>query len=286
VVSGIRSNSEGVKMDFVEGPFGLRFIRIEERQIFLGTDKGGWVHANERPRHRVDLPSYLVLQSPLTRKQYAEVMGEDDTSEELKDMITHDDVAEICSRLSEHYDEEIRRPSQSEWEAARELISLPCGWTELLADEATGNHRGAPLDGRPRLNEVDGPLSGHRVSQSAHPTRAGVYARVLTPGDRPLPKVGFRLVISPKRDDEVKRVPDNANLAMNIRSELFWTTILGIIPSFTIPILRGFGSYAIDGWANLLFGGLCAGFVTGAFWRPRRPTWALDPEGEIIHLKD
>jgi len=94
------------------------------------------------------------------------------------------------------------------------------------------------------------------------------------------------LVISPKRDDEVKRVPDNANLAMNIRSELFWTTILGIIPSFTIPILRGFGSYAIDGWANLLFGGLCAGFVTGAFWRPRRPTWALDSEGEIIHLKD
>jgi hypothetical protein len=273
-------------MDLVEGPFGLRFIRIEERQIFLGTDKGGWVHANERPKHRVDLPSYLILDSPQTKTQYAEIMGEEGNSDDLKDMITHDEVAELCSKLSEYYEDEIRRPSQSEWEAAKDMLTLPCGWTELLADEATGNHRGAPLDGRPRLGEVDGPLSGHRVSQSAHPTRSGVYARVVTPGDRPLPKVGFRLVISPKREGELKRVPNNANLATNIRSELFWTTILGIIPSFTIPILRGFGSYAVDGWANLLFGGLCAGFVTGAFWRPRRPTWALDSEGNVIQLKD
>jgi hypothetical protein len=26
----------------------------------------------------------------------------------------------------------------------------------------------------------------------------------------------------------------------------------------------------------LLFGGLCAGFVTGAVWRPRRPTVSYD----------
>ena len=269
-----------------EGPFGLRFIRIEKSSIFLGTDKGGWVHANERPRHRVDLPAYLILESPITKSQYAKIMGEDDSSDELKDMITHQEISDLCYKLSEHFEDEVRRPSQAEWENARDLISLPCGWTELLADEATGNHRGAPLDGRPRLNEMEGPLSGHRVSQSAHPTRAGVYARVVTPGDRPLPKVSFRLVVSPKREGEGKRVPVNANLASNIRSELFWTTVLGIIPSFTIPILRGFGSYAIDGWANLLFGGLCAGFVTGAFWRPRRPTWALDSEGEVIRLKD
>ena len=107
-----------------------------------------------------------------------------------------------------------------------------------------------------------------------------------TPGDRPLPKVGFRLVVSPKREGEAPRVPDNANLASNIRSELFWISILGIIPSFTIPILRGFSSYAIDGWANLLFGGLCAGFVTGAFWRPKRATWGLDSNGNVVQLKD
>ena len=273
-------------MDTVEGPFGLRFIRIEKRQIFLGTDKGGWVYANERPRHRVDLPTYLILENPITRTQYAEIMGGNDSSVEPKEMITNQDVADLCSKLSEFFDDEVRRPTQAEWEAARDFISLPCGWTELLADEATGNHRGAPLDGRPRLNEVEGPFSGHRISQSAHPTRVSVYARVVTPGDRPLPKVGFRLVVSPKRHGEAKRVPKNANFAANIRSELLWTSVLGIIPSFTIPILRGFDSYAIDGWANLLFGGLCAGFVTGAIWRPRRPTWALNSENDVIQLKD
>ena len=51
------------------------------------------------------------------------------------------------------------------------------------------------------------------------------------------------------------------------RTEIIWTTLLGIIPSFLIPVIRGFGSYALDGWANLLFGGLVAGFVTGAIWR-------------------
>jgi hypothetical protein len=49
-----------------------------------------------------------------------------------------------------------------------------------------------------------------------------------------------------------------------------------VIPSFVIPILRGMGDYAVSGWPNLLFGGLCAGFVTGAFWRPRRPTVSYD----------
>ena len=273
-------------MEYVEGPHGLRFIRIESSQVFLGTDKGGWVHASERPRHRVDLPSFLILENPISNAQFAAIMGEDCSLEGLKDMVTHDLIAEVCARISEHFDDEVRRPTQAEWEIARTHLVLPCGWTELLADEATGNHRGAHLDGRPRIGEVIGPLSGHRVSQSAHPKREGVYARVATPGDRPLPKVGFRLVVSPVRKGEPIRVPDNANLAANIRSELFWTSVLGIIPSFTIPILRGFESYAIDGWSNLLFGGLCAGFVTGAFWRPRRTSWVLNSNGEVIPLKD
>ena len=58
-------------------------------------------------------------------------------------MITHDDVEKVCRKLAEHFDDDVRRPSQAEWKAAESLINLPCGWTELLADEATGNHRGA-----------------------------------------------------------------------------------------------------------------------------------------------
>ena len=70
----------------------------------------------------------------------------------------------------------------------------------------------------------------------------------------------------------MRRVPKSADVLGNLRTEVIWTTLLGIVPSFLIPVFRGFGSYAIDGWANLLFGGLVAGFVTGAIWRPRRPS--------------
>ena len=128
--------------------------------------------------------------------------------EEVVPTSANDDVENISTILSEYFEDEVRRPTQAEWKAGESMISLPCGWTELLADEATGNHRGAPLDGRPREGEMIGPMSGHRVSQSAHPTRKGVYAQVATPGDRPLPKVGFRLVVSRKREGDVPRVPD------------------------------------------------------------------------------
>lgn len=273
-------------MEYVEGPFGLRFVKVDSCEVYLGENRGAWVYASERPRHRVMLPSFLILESPITVSQYSEILGLKIKGDGLKDMITNEEIDHFCSALESHFEEDVRRPTQSEWEAAKGDLKLPCGWTELLADEATGNHRGARLDGRPRIGDMIGPLSGHRVSQSAHPTREGVFACVTTPGDRPLPKVGFRIVVSPKREGPVPKVPDNANLVSNIKSEIFWTSILGIIPSFTIPILRGFSSYALDGWANLLFGGLCAGFVTGAFWRPKRPTWGLDPEGNIIQLKD
>ena len=264
----------------------LDLIEVKSQDIFLGTNKGGWVHANERPRHKVRLPKYQISKNIISQKEFNQIMGIEKSEDGPKDMITTDIINEFCSILSKEFDGEVRLPSQAEWEAAKGDLSLPLGWTELLADEATGSHRGAPLDGRPRTGEMIGPLSGHRVSQSAHPTRKGVYARVSTPADRPLPKVGFRIVISPERKGDAEIVPENANLVSNVKSELFWITIIGVIPSFCIPIIRGFSSYAIDGWANLLFGGLCVGFVSGAFWRPKRPTWHLDENGKVTQMKD
>jgi len=71
-------------------------------------------------------------------------------------------------------------------------------------------------------------------------------------------------------------VDEPSIVAKNVRTELLCTLFIGIIPSFLIPVLRGFGSYATEGWANLLFGGIVAGFVTGAVWRPRRPTVKIE----------
>ena len=166
-------------MDIVEGPFGLRFIKVNSSQIYLGINKGAWVYASERPRHRVNLPAFMILESPISISQYASIIGEEDDSAGLKDMVTHDDVEKICTILSEYFDDEVRRPSQAEWKAAEAMIKLPCGWTELLADEAIGNHRGRKAEirrndwpnGGPQSVTISTPLARGRVRASGHPRR-------------------------------------------------------------------------------------------------------------------
>ncbi|MDP6864627.1 MAG: SUMF1/EgtB/PvdO family nonheme iron enzyme [Candidatus Poseidoniaceae archaeon] len=271
-------------METVEGQFGLEFIQIPAGEVLLGTNKGGWIHASERPRHQVNLPSYLIMKNPLTKAQVATIMGEESNDNSSYEGMDLDTLQSVCNILSKHFDDEVRAPSESEWVHAENEIQLSAGLTEFLADEATGNHRGARMDGRPRDGDLLGPMAGHRVAFATHPKNKDVKVRYSTPADRSLPKVVTRLVVSPKRSGDDIRVPDTADLGANIRSEILWTTLLGIIPSFTIPIFRGFSSYAVDGWTNLLFGGLCAGFVTGAFWRPKRATWFVE-DGELTRRR-
>ena len=59
-----------------------------------------------------------------------------------------------------------------------------------------------------------------------------ITAITSVPYDRPLPNVVARLALTPIREREAKRVPNNTDVWRNVRSELLWTTVLGIIPSF------------------------------------------------------
>jgi hypothetical protein len=167
---------------------------------------------------------------------------------------------------------DVRLPSFPEWNHAFSNIELKPGIVEILSDAAATSHRGGMMDGRPRPIETDGPLQYHRLAVEMHPRKTESFATSNIPVDRTLPNTVIRFVLSPPREEPIRRVPESADLIGNLKTEIFWTTVLGIIPSFLIPIIRGFGSYAIDGWVNLLFGGLVAGFVTGAIWRPRRPS--------------
>ena len=180
---------------------------------------------------------------------------------------------------------EVRSPSFPEWHHARNEIHLDSGVVEILGDAAATNHRGAMMDGRIRPIETTGPLQYHRLAVEIHPKRKNVFATSNIPVDRSLTNTVVRFVISPVREAPARRVPKTADSWANFRTEMLWTTLLGIVPSFLIPILRGFDTYALDGWPNLLFGGLVAGFVTGAIWRPRRPTISFE-EGVIQESED
>lgn len=183
----------------------------------------------------------------------------------------NDDISNLVGDLKGEW--EVRCPTQSEWIHAKnsKKINPKSGTKEILADAVSSNYRGAMMDGRPRPFEGHGPMQWHTATMEIHPTDNSVYALSSAPMDRDSYGLSLRLVITPIREKPARIVPKKADYGANIRSELLWTTVLGVIPSFAIPWLRGMGDYVYSGWVNLLFGGLCFGFVTGAFWRPKRP---------------
>jgi len=267
---------------------GLEFEMVESDNIFIGTDKGGWVYSGQRPRHEVECPTFYILKNPLSRTQVATILSgpePDDNPNDLMEGIDGSALKVILSHansnlqkidktiLDNDFEWEVRCPSEGEWRIAHEQINLnyPAKKVEILADSPASNYRGAMMDGSPRKSIGIGPAANHRAAIESHPTK-DLVALSSVPMDRSLNDVIARLVISPIRKEPRLMVPKNADFASNLRGELFWMTVLGIIPSFTIPILRGMSDYAINGWPNLLFGGLCIGFVSGAFWRPRRPS--------------
>ena len=261
---------------------GLKFIPVQSGSSWLGSDKGGWIYASQRPRYEVRMPTFFILRKPLTRGQVAHLLGEEkqpSDSNEPMTGLTIDEIHSLQTILANAFKSDaespaldIRLPSFPEWNHAFPHIELKPGIVEILSDAAATSHRGGMMDGRPRPVETNGPLQHHRLAVEMHPRKLETFATSNIPVDRPLPNTVVRFVLSPPRTEPIRRVPKSADVLGNLRTEIVWTTLLGIVPSFLIPIFRGFGSYAIDGWANLLFGGLVAGFITGAIWRPRRPS--------------
>ena len=274
---------------------GLDFQKVEAGHVLIGENKGGWIYASQRPRHQVKCPDFYIMEKPINESQIEQISKniniESDSklwsAEKLDLFIAYlsEQLSENLEKLNREIDWEIRCPSQGEWYLSldkKKIITTEKS-RELLSDGTSSNHRGAMMDGRPRKFEGFGPMQHHKAAIETHPSKKEITAISSIPMDRDNMGVTVRFVISPIRKGDIVRVPANADVISNIKVELFWTFILGILPSFAIPILRGMGSYATEGWANLLFGGLCAGFVSGAFWRPKRPT-VMYEQGEKVTI--
>ena len=272
---------------------GLSFQKVNSCSVFIGENKGGWIYAGQRPRHEVKLPDFYIMESSLSDKELTEISKKLDIEsnsnqwdeEKLNILLNYLDTQfhESDIAIEDKSKWEIRCPSQGEWYASLEnkKIIVKTKARELLSDGTSSNHRGAMMDGRPRKFEGFGPMQYHKAVVEIHPSKIDITALSSIPMDRPNNGVSVRFVISPIRQADIVKVPQNADFFSNFKVEIFWTFVLGIIPSFAIPIFRGMGSYATDGWVNLLFGGLCVGFVSGAFWRPRRPTIMYE-QGETV----
>ena len=261
--------------------FGIEFVEVPDGEVFVGSDKGGLVHASERPRYEAKIESFKIMKSLLTKRQFSQIMGEENESDEPIDSISWDRLEEMLERIQSTLDDgfEVRLPSEAEWLRCKDYLDLklPISCEEILWDHPHPNNRGAPNDGRPRIDDrADNLMRKYRVSMKSHPTKSGLTFKTQTPVFSPQKDAHFRLIIRRIPTEEAHSIPEEADFAATFRQEAIFALFIGIIPSFLIPIARGFSDYIYEGWVNLMFGGICFSLVTSLFWRPRRPTWYFD----------
>ena len=291
--------------DSITGPFGIFLTRLGAGSILLGSDKGALPYGSERPRHEVRLPERWVTTQMVSRKIWALAMGEDEPTEpdspvegkswdEIEEFLAKvNSAAALAADKSGLVAGEWRLPSESEWMHAEVQlgISVPKAKEELLADHPHANHRGAPTDGRPRMDtNPHSMMRLYRISRKAHPTKAGFSVKSQAPVKNGQDGMVFRLMfipkdVSPTEVGDCLLVPEEIDAARLFKREAIIALVVGIIPSFAIPVLRGFNSYAISGWANLLFGGLVISFASSVFWRPRTETWIYSTDGKVMERR-
>ena len=289
--------------DTLTGPFGISLTRLGAGSILLGSDKGSLPYGTERPRHEVRLGERWVTTEMVDRKVWALAMGEEEPAEsdspvdgkswkEIEDFLTK--VGQAAAADADNFPQgEWRLPSESEWMHTEvELgISVPMAKEELLADHPHPNHRGAPTDGKPRMDtNPHSMMRLYRISRKAHPTKAGFSVKSQAPVKNGQEGMVFRLMfipeaVSPTEVGDCLLVPEEIDAARLFKREAIIALVVGIIPSFAIPVLRGFNDYAASGWANLLFGGLVISFASSVFWRPRTETWVYSADGKAMERR-
>ena len=222
-----------------------------------------------------------------------EFSGDDDFPVEGKSWEEIEIFISKVSDASAELEGEWRLPSESEWLLAQKNlgITVPVSHEELLSDHPHPNHRGAPTDGRPREDtDARSMMRRYRISRKAHPKKMGISVKSQAPVKNGQSGMVFRLVFIPQQFTseivgDCKLVPDDVDVARLFKREATIALFIGVIPSFAIPIIRGFSDYAIEGWVNLLFGGLLISFVSSVFWRPRTETWVFSEDGESLERR-
>ena len=57
----------------------LTFVEVEAGTTYVGDNRGGWIHASQRPRHEVRLPAFYILESPLSANEVAALLGREES---------------------------------------------------------------------------------------------------------------------------------------------------------------------------------------------------------------
>ena len=102
----------------------LSFAKVEAGTTHVGDDRGGWIHASQRPRHEVRLPAFYVLETPLSATEVSTLIGDQTMDKKgVHEGVDASLLQHICAAVRPLVDEdlEVRPPSLAEWTLAHEI---------------------------------------------------------------------------------------------------------------------------------------------------------------------
>jgi formylglycine-generating enzyme required for sulfatase activity len=122
-------NKEDKKDKYVHGETkkigGIEFVYIKGGTFMMGSNDG---KVDEKPVHKVKVSSFWMGKYEVTRKQYKDIMGENNSSYIGKldrdpsvypvDMIEWNDAMKFCKKFSRKNKIKVRLPYEAEWEYA------------------------------------------------------------------------------------------------------------------------------------------------------------------------
>ncbi|MCP2506929.1 MAG: hypothetical protein NLN64_01360 [Candidatus Thalassarchaeaceae archaeon] len=152
--------------------------------------------------------------------------------------------------------------SETEWELALKQKMLIGDYEiEELGDKVRNSYWEKYCDGRTFIDN-------NWIMKIGRKWNSGVPEIIYLDKDQ---EVNFvRIVRRGKHEfnDNNSRLPKSSNRRRLILEELIICFFIGIIPSFMWAYFNASKNYILEGWLNLVFGGLFIGFFTIIFWRP------------------
>jgi formylglycine-generating enzyme required for sulfatase activity len=152
------NRSQQTAQYFVEdlGKVKLNMVLIKSGSFMMGApenEEGS--RDNERPQHKVTVPSFFMGQYPITQAQWKTVASLPQVNRELKpepsyfkgdnrpvERVSWFDAVEYCDRISQHTGRIYRLPFEAEWEyACRAGTTTPFHFGETITTDLA-NYRG------------------------------------------------------------------------------------------------------------------------------------------------
>jgi formylglycine-generating enzyme required for sulfatase activity len=127
----------------------LAIIWIPGGEFMMGSPGEAGDFDDEKPQHRVQVPSFAMGQYPVTQAQWRAVAQLPQQTQELDpdpsnfkganhpvEQVSWDDATEFCARLAAHTGRAYRLPTEAEWEyACRAGTTTPFHFGETLSPE-------------------------------------------------------------------------------------------------------------------------------------------------------